>query len=1089
MRPFVVEDVARPGLSLSVTVRGAHDVASAASGSLSIFRGALDDADLLRTPRAAGLEDLYVFQRAPADASIAFDVVLGPAVAGVRWVEDTFEALDAQGVPRLRAAAPWLVDAHEVRHAAHVDVTDCAVDRQPTPTWGREFTHLRDGVGGRACRLTLRWDAVDYPAVVDPDWTTTASMSTARDSGVVFVLDDKTFLVAGGSNAATTPVSTAELYNATANAWTATGSLSLGARSGAAGAVAGNVHAVVAGGVNAAGGEVNTAESYDATKGTWSAAGTILQATLNPVAVALKNGKILVTGGVDNNPPLTCYDTTSIYDPATNAWTAGPALGGCGQIVSPLADGRVLFAGGYYRTYSPPAPVTTTGVTTASIYDPTTNTATSAPSLSAARDSAAAVLVGSRVLVVGGTSRLPAPLGGALRDALWFDPASGWSSAGSLPGPQTGQAGATLSSGNVLFFGGSDGSTTPTSSPTSVFLAATPGFALLPALSPARQFFMSATLGGHVYILGGSGLASVLRLGGGAFGDSCVVSDECASGFCVEGVCCTTACNGACEACRETETKAPDGICASATKGTDPFNRCLDSGAASCQLDGVCDGAGKCESYAATTACAPSACTSGADCASGFCADGICCDSACAGPCQACTAARKGSGGDGVCGAVPANTNPRGLCVVDAGYPNSCKSDGMCDGAGSCRSFAVSGVGCGATSCSSVSSGASNGASSSTSTCDGGGTCAKVATTCGAFACSDATHCGTSCTADAQCIATAHCVGGVCIGKGANGASATDPSACASGLLADGVCCNTACTGICEACNVDTTTAGTCTAVTGKGAHGSCAGATSADPCSATVCDGTVRGSCAGFVGPTVPCRAGSCASSNATSAASCAGTGSCPAIESHSCGNYACAGTDCGAQCNADTDCSTGSRCDGTAHTCSNGATCDGAHTVVSPDGTQKDCSPMNCAGSTCIDSCATSADCVAGFVCDATRSCVASGAVATVAVVARRARAAEARAGGLPSRSSPASSPGSEHGVGLHSGPRSPAVRHCVAAIQIKRARALEKRRALFRRVVTGWSWLPSGPRPRWAASPSSRPPSRHAWSLPRSPSATIA
>src|SRR5262249_7225592 len=39
-------------------------------------------------------------------------------------------------------------------------------------------------------------------------------------------------------------------------------------------------------------------------------------------------------------------------------------------------------------------------------------------------------------------------------------------------------------------------------------------------------------------------------------------------------------------------------------------------------------------------------------CSSGYCVEGLCCDSACNGACSACSAAKKGSGEDGVCGPV-----------------------------------------------------------------------------------------------------------------------------------------------------------------------------------------------------------------------------------------------------------------------------------------------------------------------------------------------------------------------------------------------------------------------------------------------------
>jgi hypothetical protein len=47
-------------------------------------------------------------------------------------------------------------------------------------------------------------------------------------------------------------------------------------------------------------------------------------------------------------------------------------------------------------------------------------------------------------------------------------------------------------------------------------------------------------------------------------------------------------------------------------------------------------------------------CTTGEQCASGHCADGVCCDAACDGSCEACSAALKGEGKDGICECVSA---------------------------------------------------------------------------------------------------------------------------------------------------------------------------------------------------------------------------------------------------------------------------------------------------------------------------------------------------------------------------------------------------------------------------------------------------
>ena len=213
-------------------------------------------------------------------------------------------------------------------------------------------------------------------------------------------------------------------------------------------------------------------------------------------------------------------------------------------------------------------------------------------------------------------------------------------------------------------------------------------------------------------------------------GSACSQSDECASGFCTDGVCCESECSGTCQACSAAKKGSGiDGVCGFVAAGSDPNDHCEDEGASSCGKDGfcngagacrlyavgtscgeascngtqafqpVCDGAGSCEQPQSGTECAPYACSGGvckqpctseadclsgsycdagvckskqvagtacsanAQCASGFCADGVCCDQACNGVCQACTAAKKGSGADGVCGPIKAGSDPDSECT------------------------------------------------------------------------------------------------------------------------------------------------------------------------------------------------------------------------------------------------------------------------------------------------------------------------------------------------------------------------------------------------------------------------------------------
>jgi hypothetical protein len=108
------------------------------------------------------------------------------------------------------------------------------------------------------------------------------------------------------------------------------------------------------------------------------------------------------------------------------------------------------------------------------------------------------------------------------------------------------------------------------------------------------------------------------------------------------------------------------------------------------------------------------------------------------------------------------------------------------------------------------------------------GTCAKQpAMPCGLFKC-DATNtaCLTVCQNDAACIAGTYCdiADNTCKPVAGTGNPCNNGGECGSGNCVDGVCCNTACNGLCEVCN-DPASKGLCIGVaSGTDPANECAG-------------------------------------------------------------------------------------------------------------------------------------------------------------------------------------------------------------------------------------------------------------------------
>ncbi len=87
-------------------------------------------------------------------------------------------------------------------------------------------------------------------------------------------------------------------------------------------------------------------------------------------------------------------------------------------------------------------------------------------------------------------------------------------------------------------------------------------------------------------------------------GQACTWAGDCVSGHCVDGVCCATACEGTCQACRASlKSSGPDGVCGDAKAGVDPHDQCAKTDVCGCGLDGECDGAGACRLYPKGTPC------------------------------------------------------------------------------------------------------------------------------------------------------------------------------------------------------------------------------------------------------------------------------------------------------------------------------------------------------------------------------------------------------------------------------------------------------------------------------------------------------
>jgi hypothetical protein len=150
----------------------------------------------------------------------------------------------------------------------------------------------------------------------------TGSMNVARVDHVAALLANGEVLVAGGFNATSGYLASAELYNLSTGKWTLTGSMTA-PRDGHDAVLLHNGQVLVAGGINATLGQCGTlasAELYNPATGVWTATGSMTTGRYDFVLMLLPNGEVLAAGGTNCcGGGLT---SAELYNPSTGKWTA-----------------------------------------------------------------------------------------------------------------------------------------------------------------------------------------------------------------------------------------------------------------------------------------------------------------------------------------------------------------------------------------------------------------------------------------------------------------------------------------------------------------------------------------------------------------------------------------------------------------------------------------------------------------------------------------------------------------------------------------------------------------------------------------------
>ena len=226
--------------------------------------------------------------------------------------------------------------------------------------------------------------------------------------------------------------------------------------------------------------------------GNFTLTAPLAKGRLQPTATALSSGKVLVSGGYDDQ--YVALASAELYDPATGVWSpVTPMLQPHGdQSATLLPDGSVLVAGGYDDSFNE--------LSSAELYDPVAGSWSALPPMSSPRAGHTATLLPSgKVLLAGGSAGMDTSSSAEL-----YDPGSKtWQPAAPTAVGHAYHSATLLNNGRVLVAGGYDPDWNITSG-AELYDPASDSWSAAPALLHPRASHSSTLLGdGTVLVAGG----------------------------------------------------------------------------------------------------------------------------------------------------------------------------------------------------------------------------------------------------------------------------------------------------------------------------------------------------------------------------------------------------------------------------------------------------------------------------------------------------------------------------------------------------------------------------------------------------------